>query len=226
MKGRAMSVLRSIRDSLMRPYPLSAGAWPELRFATLTTLLVSMLVFAVQPFGLGSIRNPDRTWLIVQLSAACLAVSLGIRIGVPVLVESRMGEGRWMLVHRVVLDVVEILALASAILLVVSANGYAAPRLGRFPLFIAVTATCAIVPILFKALLTERALRNRFERAASEANERLDAERPAWDEPVGYSVRTPEGVLEIGLGELRYVKAEENYVYVVYLKDGVVRHNC
>ena len=129
-----------------------------------------------------------------------------------------------MLVHRVVLDVVEILALASAILLVVSANGYAAPRLGRFPLFIAVTAMCAIVPILFKALLTERALRNRFERAASEANERLERKEPQADEPVGYNVRTPEGVLEIGLGELRYVKAEENYVYVVYLKDGVVRH--
>ena len=65
-----MSVLRSIRDTLMRPYPLSAGAWAELRFATLTTLLVSILVFALKPFGLGSIRKPTRTWLIVQLSAA------------------------------------------------------------------------------------------------------------------------------------------------------------
>jgi len=224
MNGRAMPPLRSIRDSLMRPYPLSAGAWSELRFATLATVVVSLLVFTVQPFGLGQVPNPDRAWLIAQLSAACLVVSLAIRIGVPVLVEWRMGEGRWTLAHRVVLDLIEIVALASATLLVVVANGYATLRFARLPLFIAVTAACAVVPIMFKALLTERTLRSRFERAASEANERLERAQPRGGEAVCHSLRTQEGVLEIGLHDLRYVKAEENYVDVVYLIDGAAHH--
>lgn len=231
-----------LRARLARPYPLWRGAWPETRFAVAATALVTAIVYVSRPFGLAAVPDPAAGALIAELGGACLVVSLLLRVAAPALLARRWDESRWTVGRQVAWEVVEVAVVAGALMAVLAWNGRIEISATRARTFVAITALCAVAPVVVRTLLMERWLRRRNEaRAAQLADTQLadtqladtqlaDTQLPDTQEtaprdaPPSRLVRGRDGAVELAAGELRYVHAEENYVDVVFIRDGERSH--
>ena len=206
---------------LARPYPLWRGVWLEARFVAAATALVTAIVYVTRPFGLAAVPGPAGTALIAELGGACVVASLALRVAVPALLERRWDESRWTVGWQVAWEVVEIVVVAGVLMAVLAWNGYLDISATRARSFVLVTGLCAIAPVVVRTLLTERWLRRR---NAAQAAQLVEAAAAPIDSPPGRLVRARDGTIELAAGELRYVHAEENYVDVVFVRDGERSH--
>ncbi|HJU38518.1 MAG TPA: LytTR family DNA-binding domain-containing protein, partial [Tahibacter sp.] len=130
-------------------------------------------------------------------------------------------ESRWTVGREALREIVEVAAVAGALMTVLAWHGLVDFSATRARSFVAVTALCAIAPVIVRLLATERWLRERHERQAAAL---VDEASPP-DEPHGEClIRARDGVLELDADALRYVRAEANYVDVVFRRDGVRSH--
>ena len=212
---------KRIEAWLARPYPLWRGAWPETRFAVVTTALVTAIVHVARPFGLGALPPATAGPLIVSLGLACLAATLALRVVLPALAARRWDESRWTVGREALREIVEVAAVAGALMTVLAGFGLVEFSATRARSFVAVTALCAVAPVIVRLLATERWLRERHERHAAAL---VDDATPPADPHGACLIRARDGVLELDADALRYVRAEANYVDVVFRRDGVRSH--
>lgn len=215
-----------LRAWLARPYPLWRGPWPETRFAVAATALVTAIVYVARPFGLASVPDPAAALLIGELGGTCLAVSLVLRVAVPALLARRWDESRWTVGRQIVWEVVEVVVVAGALMAVLAWNGHIEINATRARAFVAITGLCAVAPVVVRTLLIERWLRRRNEVRAAQL---VDAQAPPQidvpaEAPPARLVRARDGAVELASDELRYVRAEENYVDVVFVREGERSH--
>lgn len=215
----ANGIGKRLRAWLARPYPLWRGAWLETRFVVIAAALATAIVHVTRPFGLASLSDPST--LIVQLGSACLVAALLLRVAVPALLERRWDESRWTVGWQVAWEVLEVVVVAGTLMAVLAWNGLIDINATRARSFVAITALCAVAPVIVRTLLTERWLRRRNE---TQAGGLPAADAPPDDAPPGRLIRARDGAVELAADELRYVHAEENYVDVVFVRDGERSH--
>ena len=210
----------SLRQTLARPFPIWRGAWPEARFIGLATLFVAALVLATRPFGLQNLAPDQATPLILQLAAVCAVASLTMRVAAPAVLHRLLDDRHWTVGSEIAWACLEAALMATGLMVVLDGHGYLALSAQTALLFVAVTGLCAVVPVFIRTLLVERWLRERHQRLAESLPEPCPS--PPADLPV--RVVGEDGVVELGPGALRYLRAEENYVEVVWRQEGQRRH--
>lgn len=222
-----VALLRRLRTWLTRPYPMWRGAWPETRFVVLAAAAVTLLVLVTRPFGLATLPGRSAIALILALGLACLLVSFAMRVIVPAALQRYGDESRWTVAHQIASETAEIVLMACALLAVVAGHGLLEMGPRRLLDFVFVTGLCALVPIGIKVLLMERHLRHRHERRAAELAlppQATTQSRAVAADTLHCRIRAQDGSVELPCDRLRYVRAEENYVDVIYLHEGARRH--
>ena len=174
----------------------------------LSTVVATILIYVTRPFGFSALPDRVAGAIILQLGVGCGLAAVITRVAAPYLVQRLWDEDRWTIGLQVLWECVEVTLIACAILLVLSARLPLAISPARVPMFVAITALCAVVPMTMRTFLVERWLRQRAERAAAGASS-------AAVEPGAVRIVGADGAVALRAGELRYVRAEENYVEVV-----------
>lgn len=211
----------ALRRWLTRPYPLWRGVWPELRLILAVSAFAMVLILVTRPFGLSQLPAQIATPLILQLTLAALLAGLLLRIVVPMLMERWRIDSVWSVGHELAWVAVEVVVLSAALMAILIWRGWVQPALTQALLFLAITALCSMVPMIVRTLLVERWLRARQQAQVERLlPDPVAAPVPAQAGNAGLCLRAQDGILELSAHALRYVRAEENYVQVVWWTDG------
>lgn len=205
---------------LSRPYPLWRGIWPELRLILAVSAVAMVLILVTRPFGLSRLPTQVATPLILQLTLAAVLAGMLLRVGVPALLERWRYDSDWSVGRELIWVAVEVGALAAVLMAVLVWRGWVQATLLQALLFLAITALCSMVPMVLRTLLVERWLRARaqaqVERLLPEVMTALVPTLPAI---ATLRLNAQDATLELPAQALRYVRAEENYVQVVWSLD-------
>lgn len=206
----------AIRSWLARPFPLWRGAGAEASFVLAATIVAAAFIYVTRPFGFSQIPDATARPLILQLAAACAAAALVARVAGPFLVQQLWDEGRWTVGLQILWECAEIALITCAIMLVLSAHMALPFTVSNVAAFMGVTALCALFPMAIRTFLVERWLRERNERALAQTT--LGA---AGNAAQALRIEGADATLSLAAGTLRYIRAEQNYVEVVWRDDAL-----
>ncbi len=210
----------ALRLWLSRPYPLWRGMWPELRLILAVSSLAMVLILVTRPFGLSQLPSQVAVPLILQLTLAALLAGILLRIGAPMLMERWRVDSDWSVGRELVWVTVEVGVLAAVLMSVLVWHGWLQPTLMQALLFLAITALCSMVPMIVRTLLVERWLRTRQQAQVERLlPDSIAAPAPALPANATLCLHAQDATLQLPAHALRYLRAEENYVQVVWSLD-------
>jgi DNA-binding LytR/AlgR family response regulator len=215
----------ALRQWLLRPYPLWRGAWPELQWILAASALAVVLILVTRPFGLSRLPSGVATPLILQLALAAALAGILLRVAIPPLLERWRIDLEWSVGRELAWAAVEVAVLAAALMAVLIWHGWVRLTLLQALLFLGITALCSMIPMLMRTLLVERWLRTRQQAQVERLlPDDLPSSVPA---PAAIKIgiatlrlRAQDATVELPMHALRYVRAEENYVQLVWILDG------
>ena len=221
-----------MRALLARPYPLEPSSLQHAIKALLFGAFVAAFLLVFRPFGLHRAAN------IATLAAAygtmCTAVMLLLNVALPRALTGWFDEARWTVARELAWTVLNVAAIGLANALISVALGLVplnAAALGQFTLF---TVLIGLFPIALAVLLTEARRARGYATHSAAINAGLQqttAPAPAAGSspipgpvPPGITLPSEAGTpLPLGLNELLFARAADNYVEVFHLQVGQLR---
>jgi hypothetical protein len=221
-----------MRTLLGRPYPLDPNTLHHVGRALLFGVFVAAFLGVFRPFGLHGAAHLGL--LAGAFGGTCTAVMLLLNVVMPHLLTRWFDEARWTVAHELGWTLLNVAAIGLANALLATALGLAplsASTLGRFTLF---TVLIGLFPIGLSVLLTE-ARRARIHTADSMAINAglhpadapdIPPAAPPSDTPAPVVLTLPTEAgepLVLGLNDLLFARAADNYVEVHHLRAGQPR---
>lgn len=210
---------------LARPYPLEPAARPHVGKALLFGLFVAVFLLVFRPFGLHG--APRLGMLAAAYGATCTATMLLLNVALPRMLPRWFDEGRWTVARELGWTLLNVSAIGLANALLSAALGLVPLTPGVLARFTLFTALIGLFPIALNVLLTEerRARRYAADSAAITAGLHTPAPPPPHTPtPPGLTLPAGTGApLHIGLDELLFVRAADNYAEVFHLQAGQTR---
>lgn len=206
-----------------RPLPFWRGARAESAHVLLVGAVIGLLIMVTRPFGLSQLPASQANALILYLTTLCLSFEWLARVAVPAMLLHWRDEPHWTCGRELVRSLVDIQLLALLVLAVLQAQLGSTDRFGGWLTVSAVTLLCAVAPIGLRVLLLERHLRVQHDGLLTSPVRPDPASAPVCITDDGAAtcvIRASDGVLQLAANDLRYVRAEQNYVSVVWLQHG------
>lgn len=201
---------------LERPYPLWRGPARETAIVAAVTAFATLMIFVTRPFGMYALGEAAFGQLLAMAGIMSGLIAIAYRVAVPFLIERYSTDGRWNVGRQVAVGAAEIITLAAALLMLLSHLGYARFDTPTVLTVIAITALCATPMLALRLLLAERWLRQLHERRAEEVSQPLMQTPAGAAKEIAISGR--DETFRIEVSTLRYVRAEENYVDIVWVE--------
>ena len=206
-------------DWWRQAFPLSRGAPTELLHSATIAIFATGLIWLIRPFGLGQLPTDLANRLIVEIGALCLLFDSLMRSLLPTLWARRYDDSTWSCGADVLRTLLELIALATVIVIWIGMRTPMPWAVQTWLLGILVTVLCAAGPVALRVLLTERQLRGRHQRSLQPGPQARD--RAIAPDPGNLCIRADDAELTLAFADFRYARAEQNYVNIIFLKQGV-----
>lgn len=205
------------------PYPCDFSPSTYLRIGVISGAFVFLFFLLLQPFGLAVLSDPVRLSLYAGYGILCLTLIALNNIVFPKLLPGWFQEEKWNIGKHILFATWIILTIGLASFFFtrrVFRSGGISLRSLHVWLVVGGALAIGAIPVTIMTLLDQIMLLRRSDRAAVEANARIDSPH-AQAQPAPGAVREIKLVAENGkdsvrfaAGSLLYISADENYVTV------------
>jgi hypothetical protein len=202
---------------LKKPYYRNPAPVAALKQAVLFGLFVFLFLFIFKPFG---ILGMSGSFLGITLgfAAVTLAVMAALNALIPWLFPAFFEETRWTVGKEVLYAGVNLWGIGVANFLFFTFTSESDFSPGAFWGFQLFTVAIGVFPVVFLTLARERQSRMANERTATILTEELPKTAIPSDRTVLFQVQNGVEPLRLLTGELRYLQAADNYVYVHFFR--------
>jgi hypothetical protein len=216
---------------LSRPYPLQPSRARHALAALLFGAFVAGFLLLFRPFGLHA--APQLGLLAAAYGATCTATMLLLNVALPRVLQHWFTEEHWTVGRELGWTLLNVASIGLANALLSSALGLVplnAATLVRFTLF---TVSIGLFPIALSVLLTEARRARAYASAGATINAGLHPPPAPAAEPEPTPTPQSPGLilpaeggaapLQLGLEDLLFLRAADNYVDVFHLQAGQPR---
>lgn len=209
---------------LKKPYPSPAAAIERLRSSITISGFVFLFLWIFQPFELNAIEQ-NKFAIILGYGVTCLIVMLTVNFSIPELIPSVFAEEDWNTGREILWVLLHISSIALA-------NAAYSDLVGVFELstssiinFYLYTVIIGVFPVTGTIVLNQKRLQKKYEDASDYINENAHFQAPGPDSQparsaiLSFPSESGQTELEIETSELYLVKAEGNYVEVIFQRE-------
>lgn len=215
---------------LTQPFPGYLPSAKIIRFTLLAGFVVFLILVLFRPFGIDEPENHFAVWHALLYGLGTFVTASLNAYLLPFLFKKFFLEERWNVGKELLVMAWQVISISFVNLAITS---YLYPEdftLAGIINFLWITTAVGIFPIALIILLKQQILYRRYAHEAAELERKLqqpaDITMPRRNKPV----QLPETIaltgdnqhelLELSLGDIRFINAADNYIKVHYLQNG------
>ena len=199
--------------------PFSRGLKNEIFYVCISGVAALLFLYMVRPFGFGNLSNR----LLIGFGMASIAAALFYVIVTHELHRRYFGDRRWSVGLEIIHSLLFLLCVASEIMIYGDFENVMKLTMKNFLLSLFYTTLIGIIPVSIRAIL----LRNwRLKKELGEMqsiNHHLQNRKMMTDEKIIAFPLSRNESLEVINHDLLYLESAENYVTVVWNKNGDIK---
>ena len=221
-----------MRALVTRPYPLEPDPFQHTTKALLFGIFVAAFLWVFRPFGLHGAANIGL--LAVAYGITCTTTMLVLNVALPRALTRWFDEARWTVGRELGWTLLNVSAIGLANALLSVALGLVPLNLASLGLFTLFTVLIGLFPIALSVLLTEARRARTYAADSTAINAELEQHSPSVPPPDPVPTTAPGPIpltlpneagpsLLLGVDELLFARAADNYVEVFHLQAGESR---
>ncbi len=196
--------------------------------AFIFSAFVFLFLFLFRPFGLYELQQ-DFIPTIAGYAIVCLLSMLLLNTLIPQLMPGFFTEKTWTAGREILWTLVNILLIGLANAVYSAAIGLFTLNLHIILTFEFFTLLIGIIPVTVSVLLKRQRLENRYTKQSEDLNLKIEQQQAEPElEPVKEGVLIEMGTgkdsLSISCTALLFIRSADNYVDVVFMEHGMIRH--
>lgn len=213
----------NLRTWLNKPFPFITSFKQKLIISVCFGLFVYLFLIFFQPFGIDQITSNKSTFLLGFSLITSMILIFNFTI-FPLIFNNYFKENRWKIKKEITFILYSITAIAISNYLYYSILGYNSLFRINFYLFVVMTISIGIFPVIIHVFIAELYLNNKNQRNALVLSQKLvqkdqtiiDQLNSDSEELLNIKSDLKNERFEIGPQNIYFIKSEENYCRIYY----------
>ena len=213
-----------INIRLANPYPLNESLKARVQKCFLFGLFVFVFLYVFRPFEISGLKN-YLLFVSIGYGLVCTGMMFLLNVLLFNAIPGYFSESQWTIKREIVWSVINLLSVGSANLVYSNLIGIADFQLQSLLMFLTYTLAVGIFPITALVIINYTRWNNKYETESAVLNPIIEAESqliiPEINENVNFYAENGSMELEILPSQFLFAKADDNYVELYFLKDGI-----
>ncbi|HRG57849.1 MAG TPA: LytTR family DNA-binding domain-containing protein [Bacteroidia bacterium] len=213
-----------ININFAKPYPLNESLKDRIQKCFLFGLFVFIFLYVFRPFEISGLKN---YLFIISLGygLVCTAIMFILNVLLFNALPNYFSEAQWTTKRELVWSVINLLCIGTANFVYSYFLGITDINIDSLMMFLTYTLAVGIFPITGVVIIKFNRLNNKYETESEALNPIIEAEseinKPQSNEFVNFLSENGTIELEILPSQFLFAKADDNYVELYFLKDGI-----
>jgi DNA-binding LytR/AlgR family response regulator len=207
-----------------RPFPANTSVAVTMRYSSFAGLIVFLILYLFRPFGIDAPGNHFTVLHALAYGGATFVMLVVNSALLPMLFKDAFQEEGWTLGKEILVMCWHIMTIALVNVLVTNMLYGSPVNARRVIVFLLITGAVGIFPVTFILLIKQQFLYRKFHRDAHAIQDQLAATQPVEklqeQEPILLKGDNAGEVFKLTADALQYITSADNYLRVVYLREG------